>query len=189
MPILRNARHERYAQGLADGLSQADAYAKAGFSANRGHASSLLKREGSILKRRDEILAERETAAREATAIATEAAGVNKAFVMTKLVEVLDRSLQAKPVLDDEGNVSGEWTYRDTAALKALDMLGTEIGMFVKRSEVGQPGDFQRETDDELYRTIEQLKARRANRGAAAAPGRGDRMGPRASPGQSERVH
>jgi phage terminase small subunit len=60
MTILKNARHERFATGLADGLSQEKAYIAAGYSPNgaRGAACNLLKRSSGIMKRRDELLAE-----------------------------------------------------------------------------------------------------------------------------------
>lgn len=44
MPILKNARHEVFAQNLASGMSQAQAYIEAGYSKNgaEGHASRLV---------------------------------------------------------------------------------------------------------------------------------------------------
>jgi phage terminase small subunit len=41
MPALKNARHERYAQELAKGLSQADAYVQAGYRPSRSAAARL----------------------------------------------------------------------------------------------------------------------------------------------------
>lgn len=38
MPILRNTRHEAFAQNLAKGMSAAAAYRKAGYKANDGSA-------------------------------------------------------------------------------------------------------------------------------------------------------
>lgn len=62
MPILKNARHERFAAALAEGMSQEQAYVAAGFSPKgaRGSACRLLQRYARIRKRRDELLAERE---------------------------------------------------------------------------------------------------------------------------------
>lgn len=42
MGVLKNARHEKFAQELAKGKSQVDAYALAGFKANESHASRLV---------------------------------------------------------------------------------------------------------------------------------------------------
>ena len=56
MPPLENAKHERFAQALAAGNSAVEAYESAGYSRNRGHASTL-RRNPKLLKRVDEILA------------------------------------------------------------------------------------------------------------------------------------
>jgi len=54
MPILSNARHERFAQGLARGLSADEAYSKAGYVENRGNAARMNANE-SIKARVNEI--------------------------------------------------------------------------------------------------------------------------------------
>lgn len=41
MPVLKNARHEAFAQGLAKGLTADQAYQDAGFKPHRGNASRL----------------------------------------------------------------------------------------------------------------------------------------------------
>lgn len=41
MPILENPKHERFAQELAKGTSQTEAYPLAGYKPNDGHASRL----------------------------------------------------------------------------------------------------------------------------------------------------
>jgi len=55
MPLLENAKHERFAQGLAAGKHAVDAYEAAGYRRNRRHASTLRKNP-KLLKRVDEIL-------------------------------------------------------------------------------------------------------------------------------------
>jgi hypothetical protein len=54
MPVLKNARHERFAQARAKGKTIDDAYVDAGFKENRGNAARLNANE-SIRKRVDEI--------------------------------------------------------------------------------------------------------------------------------------
>nr|WP_313709028.1 terminase small subunit [Brucella intermedia] len=41
MPVLRNAKHEAFAQGLAKGMTADEAYQKAGYKPHRGNASTL----------------------------------------------------------------------------------------------------------------------------------------------------
>jgi phage terminase small subunit len=41
MPVLKNARHEKFAQALAKGKTADEAYVEAGFKPNRGNATRL----------------------------------------------------------------------------------------------------------------------------------------------------
>jgi phage terminase small subunit len=54
MPVLKNARHEKFAQALAKGKAADDAYVEAGYEFNRGNAARLKANE-SIRKRTEEI--------------------------------------------------------------------------------------------------------------------------------------
>lgn len=54
MPVLKNAKHEAFAQGLAKGKTADEAYVEAGYSYNRGNAARLKANE-SIRKRTEEI--------------------------------------------------------------------------------------------------------------------------------------
>lgn len=51
---LKNARHERFAQELAKGKSQVDAYATAGYKPNESHASRLVTN-GKVAERVEEL--------------------------------------------------------------------------------------------------------------------------------------
>lgn len=55
MPVLKNARHEAFAQELAKGKTADEAYKLAGFKPNRGNAATL-KQKQSISKRVDDPL-------------------------------------------------------------------------------------------------------------------------------------
>lgn len=54
MPVLKNARHEAFAQGLAKAISKDRAYIEAGFRPNRAGASRLAAK-ANILQRVSEI--------------------------------------------------------------------------------------------------------------------------------------
>lgn len=54
MPVLKNARHEAFAQALAKGMTADAAYEAAGYKANRGNATRLKANE-SVVKRVSEI--------------------------------------------------------------------------------------------------------------------------------------
>jgi phage terminase small subunit len=122
MPILRNARHERFAQGLAEGKCADEAYQAAGYKPDRGHASRLATN-GSIVARVAEI-----------QAIAVEKVGLTKEWVIERLIENANRAMQGVQVLDKDGKPTGEWKYDGAVANRALELLGKEQGMFVDRT-------------------------------------------------------
>jgi len=45
MPVLKNARHEQFAQALAKGMTAEQAYTEAGFKANRHNAAALARKQ------------------------------------------------------------------------------------------------------------------------------------------------
>lgn len=76
MPILDNPRHEKYAQELAKGASQSDAYVAAGYARNDSHASRLA-RNGKVAARVEEL-----------QAAGAERAEIDIARVLTELAKI-----------------------------------------------------------------------------------------------------
>lgn len=58
---------------------------------------------------------------------------INEDWIVLHLVKVLNQSIAGTQVMDREGNPTGEWTHDSRGALKALEMLGANIGMFQKQ--------------------------------------------------------
>lgn len=67
---------------------------------------------------------------------------ISHEWVLSKLVENIDRAMQAAAVLDNDGKPTGEYKYDGSVANRALELVGKHIGMFIDRSEVGKPGEF-----------------------------------------------
>lgn len=127
MPVLKNAREEKFCQGIIAGLSLSDAYAAAGYKPNRHNAASKAKEEHVAAR-----ILELQSAVTEKV-VGT--AVVDKAWVIARLVENVDRAMTAIAVTDREGNPTGEWKYEGGVANKALELLGKDIGMFVDRTK------------------------------------------------------
>ncbi len=142
MPILRNAKHEMFAQELAAGKPACDAYPNAGFKPNRHNAATLARKQ-HIVDRMNELLLERERIAAESTEKAIQSAGLTKEWIISKLIENAERALQAHPVRDADGEPTGEYRYEGNVANRALELLGKERGMFIDRKEIGLPGEFK----------------------------------------------
>jgi phage terminase small subunit len=160
MPILPNNRHELFAQGLAKGLSADAAYQAAGYKPNRGNAATL-KANQSISKRVEELQA----AAAAKTVL-------SRQWVIERLVETVERAMQAVPHLDHEGNPTGVFTYQGNVAIKALELLGKELGMFQLRppGEEENPLVLRPLIDAPPDETREQWLARTARERGLPAP-------------------
>ena len=147
MPPLENPQHEAFVQELVKGASQRDAYRAAGYQtksdAGADASASRLLSNAKVAARMAELQQKVEAKTIEKTA-------VTKAWVIAKLVENVERALQAEPVLDSEGNPTGEYKYNGNVANRALELLGKEQGMFIDRKEVGKPGDFTEKSEEEL---------------------------------------
>ncbi len=118
MPVLKNARHERFAQALARGKSQEDAYEFAGYSPSRS-AASRLATDVNICERLAEL-----------TERAADKAVIDKAWVLDRLRLNAETCMALDFVKDPLGNATTAVTHNPAAANKALELLGKELGMF-----------------------------------------------------------
>jgi len=87
MTILKNARHEAFAQGLAKGLTADQAYQEAGYKANRGNATTL-KRKQCISNRVSEILKQTAENERKANERVIEKLAITKERVAAELAKI-----------------------------------------------------------------------------------------------------
>lgn len=131
------AKHENFCQLVAAGVDHQRAYHEAGFKAKhvRQAASKTLKKP-AIAARIKELQDAKERAVLEAHTKLVQEAKIDKKWIIDQLIDVVATAKAAKPVLDREGNPTGEYQQNLSAANQALKMLGTELGMFVERKEV-----------------------------------------------------
>jgi len=143
MPVLRNQRQELFAQGIAKGLTQGEAYVEAGYKASPSAPSRLF--ENVRIKERVQ-----ELVGRKAIDII-----INKQFVTEALIDNLEKALGCRPVkIGADGNE--EFVYRGDVANRALQMLGAELQMFIPKSEVTykKHDDLDRLSDLELVEVL-----------------------------------
>ena len=156
MPVLTNERHERFCQGIAAGMSQTQAYIAAGFSCAPGRgaaqAAHKLRRKPHIAERIAELgrikdmsrIMMQERREREVIADTVEVIRgvvVTRELVRKCLLEIVERSMQHRPVLDSSGQaliiqtrqgaLAAVYTYDPKAAVAALRLLGQEEGMLL----------------------------------------------------------
>ena len=58
---------------------------------------------------------------------------VSRTCVTDRLVTLVDRCMQAAPVLNRRGNATGQYRFEPNGAVKALELLGLEQGMFERK--------------------------------------------------------
>lgn len=153
MPILANARHERFAQELAKGASRTEAYELAGYKPDSG-AASRLSGNVSVRARLTELM--------EAIAERVE---VDEAYVLGTIKATVDRCTQATPVLDRSGalvfvetptgDLAPAYVFDAKSVLRGAELLGKHIGMFKERHEhTGKDGGPIEMADMDLARLI-----------------------------------
>jgi len=135
MPILANAKHERFAQELANGKSPPEAYVIAGYSPNEGNASRLKGNE-KVRRRLTELLDDRNKIAVKATEKAVERSAITKETILSKLWENAQRASQAIPVTNGDGEKIGIYKYDGAVVNRACELLGKELGMFIDRTDI-----------------------------------------------------
>ena len=83
---------------------------------------------------------------------------IDKAWVVSKLVENYERAIGGKQPVDQEGNPVGPTPVANlSAANKALELIGRTLGMFGDREDAAKTDDFSHLTDEELDRRIAEL--------------------------------
>lgn len=151
MPVLRNDRWERFAQALVAGTDTRDAYIEAGYSVDDILPESV---HAAIYRMRNEPeIVARITELHERAAARAE---MKRSDILSMLKG--DRDLAYK-------------VGQPGAAIRAAELMGKEIGMFVDRKEIktGQLDDADAGELDRLRETLINEAARRI-----AGAGRGD---------------
>lgn len=82
--------------------------------------------------------------------------GLDREWVISRLMSVVERSMQAEPVLDREGSPTGEYKFDAPSANQALRMLGDTMGLF-KPAEKQAGDEYANLSDDDLRRIAHEL--------------------------------
>ncbi len=131
---LKNARHEKFVLGLLAGKTADQAHTDAGYKPDHRNAGRMTTNDdiqGRLAFLQGQV---------------AEKAVIDAAWVTKRLVENVERAMQAGEVTDAEGRPTGVYTYQGAVANKALELLGRNIGMFKDERapvqvNVNLPGD------------------------------------------------
>ena len=100
--------------------------------------------------------------------------GLDREWVIQNLMTVTNRCMQAEPVLNKDGEPTGEYRFDSGGATRSLHLLGMELGMF--KQQEAKPGDeYANLSDDDIARITIELAAQigftAIAQGAEEAPG------------------
>lgn len=68
---------------------------------------------------------------------------INQDYVLHSLKTVVERCMEAVPVLDSDGQATGFWRFNAPGANKALELLGKHLGMFKDKLEADFSGGLE----------------------------------------------
>lgn len=126
MPILSNAKHETFANGVADGLKQIDAYERAGYPRSASAASQLFNK-AEVQARIQEIISEKQHLA--------DANGDD----LDNLPSELNRDWLIRTLMKNV--MLAQRAQQITPANKAVEMLAELIGYSFKRTITPKEAD------------------------------------------------
>lgn len=147
------AEKEAFCRGRAMGMSVDEAMVMGNISKSRSTVNDWLME--PTVKKRIAFLSSM------ATKNAIVATGLNREWVISRLMEVTQRCMQAEPVVamvDGVMKETGQYKFDAAGANQALRMLGDTLGMF-KPQDKKDDDDLSHLTDDELARLAQDLAA------------------------------
>jgi len=120
-----NDRHQKVVQGLLEGKDNTTAYVDAGYTATGATASAACNRLLKNVKVAHALELGR--------MLREERTQVTQDWIIKRLVDNVERSMQAEAVRDRDGNETGEYQYQGSVANKALELLGKHLSMFTDK--------------------------------------------------------
>lgn len=151
LPSGLSVHQEAYCRARATGMNMEESVLAIG-SPVSVHTARAWERELQPLRNRIE----------ELSAMATKNAilktGLDREWVISRLMSVVDRCMQAEPVLDRKGEPTGEFQFDSVGANQALKMLGDTMGLF-KPADKKPEDDYANLSDEDLKRIATELAA------------------------------
>lgn len=127
-------RQEGFARDVARGLNQTEAY-RNNYTTDNSTTKSISENASRLMKN-SKVLSMVDELKAAAIGEVKKKLAIDKEWVMKELVEIVQMGKASEPVLDKEGNTTGEYKPQLGAANKALELIGKEFGMFVDRKEI-----------------------------------------------------
>jgi len=130
---LQNPRHEQFCQLISVGHSPARAYVAVGYSAKTAYTS------GPRMLKAPSVSARVAELQRSVAAAAVNRAAIDRDWVLSGLRRIAENGAS------------------ESARVRALELVGKELGMFVERPAVPWDGDLAKLTTDQLEKVTDSL--------------------------------
>lgn len=143
MPMLKNQRHELFAQAIVKGKTYGEAYVEAGYRPSPSAPSRLFE-DVRIKARIQELMG------RQGVGLV-----LSRQYVVEALIENAEKALGRKPVkIGHNGDAKETFVYRGDVANAAIRLAGLEFGLFVERKEIKHTSDLAKLSDVELLEVL-----------------------------------
>lgn len=122
MPVLSDPKHEAFAQALANGKSQTDAYAIAGYKAHRQNASRLMTN--------DDVQARVKELQEKAAVKVVDTSAFEATALFQKMFTIIDKAIEAgdlKTAADAQMKVIRCFGYEDSPTLTHEHVKGQKV--------------------------------------------------------------
>lgn len=134
MAMLQNPKHEQFAVLVAGGMSQTEAYVRAGYN-RKGAAQNATR-----LIRNEQVQARVAELHSMVVAKAIDITAINEAYVLAGIAEMTERCMQHRPVLQDgkpvmvdvgDGKkVAAAYRFDPQGAARGYHLLGLRLNLF-----------------------------------------------------------
>jgi len=124
-----NERQKRFCEEYIKDLNGPAAYIRAGYQAKAADVcAAKLLATTNIKAYVNELKAQR-----------SKRTAIDADYVLYGIQDVVERCKQGKPVLDEDGNPTGEWRFEPNACLTGFKMLGQHLKLFTEKHEITGP--------------------------------------------------
>lgn len=131
------AKQEAFVQAYLEVKNASEAYRRA-YNAGKMKPATI-NRNAKALMDNSKIATRLEALQSEVAERVVEKTSIDRAWIMERLQKNVELAMQLEYPTDDQGKVIGQAKYQGAVANRALELLGQEIGMFVKRNEFSGP--------------------------------------------------
>ncbi len=132
-----------------------------------GCTDDAARKNGSRLMTNEDIKSEIERRQAEINKKVERDTGISVQWVIDSFKSIAERCMQAEPVLDREGNETGEYRFDSGGANKAVENIGKYLGMFKEKVDISGKVDHEHSIDRGTISGISAIITRIAAKGVS----------------------